>query len=303
MKTIKKRPKKPTTKESLNIQPTDNKVLSNKRIPRPLGTTELSKSLHQNTVMNSNESNTLQSLIEHITKHYINTNFKYCNQSQSIEHFSSYTNIPISYIQTLMVDQAKIGYSLLTNEGQEDIGGAIFSLLLNMSLSDRSTALQHANILTTAMGQQYVPFLSSEVTKALANAQSTTQNIANIARNFFGNQGSGLTINNVQSNAHNVQNNLTIENAQMMIEDQLRDKALLQDQATKDNLYLQYELHNMPELDARKQTGLDTSKEGLDFGKVADAILITDEEEGIKDLQHTDRRAHQHNIDLEADGI
>lgn len=293
---------------NININPMHMNT-KNPRVPRPIGTTYLSQSLHKTSketkeINNTNEI-TLEQLQIHIIEHYINNNYKYCNQTLSLESFSNYTNIPISLIQNTMYDKAKIQYGLLTKDGQEEIYGALFSMLSNWGLNDRIAALTHANTLVAEQNGQYVPYLSSEVTRALANAQSTTVNMINMARNFFGNQGSGFTINNVQNNLENatVTNNvLTTEKALQLIETKAPIKRLAEDKDTMDNLYQDYELSSMPELDARLQTGMDTSKEGLNFGKIADAILV---DEGPNDPEHThiDRRAESLDIDLESDNI
>ena len=267
-----------------------------KRIPRPMGTTELNSTLSKQ----ENKDNQLKVLTQHIVNHYINTNFNYCQQQMPIDKFAIYTNIDITLINTTLINRNQIQYNLLSEEGKKDINGAVMNMLLEMSLIDRSNALQHASILINAQGQNYVPFLSSEVTRALANAQSTTANAINFARTFFGSNAQGITINNNNNNAQN-NNYLTVEKALEIANSTGNSKSLITDQEGKDALYLEHNLVDTPELNARLQTGFDSSKEGLNFGKVAEALLLEDDEalEGPK--SHINRRADEYDIDLDND--
>ena len=249
-----------------------------------MGTTELNSTLSKQ----ENKPNQLKVLTQHIVNHYINTNFNYCQQQMPIDKFAIYTNIDITLINTTLINRNQIQYNLLSNEGKEDIHGAVMNMLLEMSLIDRTNALQHASILINAQGQNYVPFLSSEVTRALNNAQSTTANAINFARTFFG------------SNAQN-NNYLTVEKALEIANSTGNNVSLITDQEGKDALFLEHNLVDTPELNARLQTGFDSSKEGLNFGKVAEALLLEDDEalEGPK--SHINRRANEYDLDLDDD--
>ena len=257
--------KKPTVKDTLttmlyNQYMKTNKDKKVKRIPRPMGTTELNSTLSKQ----ENKDNQLNLITQHIINHYINTNFNYCQKQMPIDKFAIYTNIDITLINTTLINKNQIQYNLLSDEGKKDIHGAVMNMLLEMSLLDRTNALQHANVLINAQGQNYVPFLSSEVTRALNNAQSTTANAINFARTFFGSSAQGITINNNNNNAQNT-NYLTVEKALEIANSTGNSKSLITDQEGKDALYLEHNLVDTPELNARLQTGFDSSKEGLQF--------------------------------------
>jgi hypothetical protein len=114
-----------------------------------------------------------------------------------------------------------------------------------------------------------------------------------------GTQGPIININNQQNNVNHNAPTLTVEDALILINQQ-GSVPLLEDTNAKEDLYLEYGLSNMPEVNATKQTGYDTSKEGLNFKVIADANL----EEGPNDIEHHNtRREREYNIDLEADEV
>ena len=225
----------------------------------------------------------------------------YCNKPMNIETFSIYTNIDANNIHTQMYNQSQIQYNLLTNEGQESIHGAIMTMLLGFGLSDRTNALRHASTLQAEMGNAYVPFLSSEVTKALGNVQNTTNNLTQIARTFFGNQGNTININN--TNAQTNDNSLTVEKAIQLIDSKTPVPSLLEDQEGKEALFLEHNLSDCPEVNATMQQDIDTSKEGLNFNKITQLKMVDVNAQEGNDLGHIDRRANEYTIDLESDEV
>jgi len=65
---------------------------------------------------------------------------------------------------------------------------------------------------------------------------------------------------------------------------------LADDKLAQEHIYGLHNIEGMPEVGARLQTNVDTSKEALNLGNV-------------EDLQHIDRRANELNIDLNDDEI
>ena len=267
------------------------------RIPRPTGITELSKQYQK-----TNNIEDKQTLLEKTIQHYINTNFQYCGIPLSIEQFANYINVEPHTIQTQMYNTSQIQYNLLTNEGQKDIYGAVLQMLLNGALSDRSNALQHASILQTEMGNAYVPFLSSEVTKALSNAQNTTNNMINLAKAFFGNTAPTININNSNAQQNNV-NTLTVEKALEIIDSRAHTTTLLEDNQAKEALFAEYDLGECPEVQANMQQGIDTAKEGLSFNKITELKILDLNAQDTEDVGHINRRAHELAVDLESDQV
>lgn len=260
------------------------------RIPRPIGSSQIDKDLIQ----------------EHITKAYINTNYMYCNKPMNLETFSQYTNIDIGYINNMIITMGQIQFDNLIKDDQQSFLRALLSGSLKNALSDRSTALQHQNILLAAQGPHYVPFVSAEVTKAIKLTMDSNTNILNIVSKITG-PGSGITINN---NVHQEQthNTLNVVQALELIKSQANSPhsiPLLEDPNHKESLYMEYGIQDMPEVNATMQTGYDTSREGLTIGKITDLVLDSEFESG--DLEHSEghinRRAESLSVDLDSDNI
>lgn len=269
------------------------------RTPRPMGTTELARALHLSTQKTEEYEQNKMNLYKHIIRHYINTNFMYCHKNISIETFSHYIQVEPTLIHNMIIEIGQLQWKMHRDSDKEDLFGGLIFYALNGALSDRSSALQHASILLSAQGQTYKPFISAEVTRALKLNQEANAQVLNVLSKFVGTQGPVININNQQNN-HNVNApTLTVEEALILINQQ-GSMPLLEDVSAKENLYLEYGLSDMPEVNATKQTGYDTSREGLNFKVIADA----NSEEGHKDLEHHNtRREREYDIDLEADEI
>lgn len=269
------------------------------RIPRPKGTTELG-SLYNKT----KDTTDLDTLINHIIRHYINTGFKYCHNTIDLNTFSQYTGIDIGLIQQQMLYRSNDLINLADPEIQQDHIRAILKTALSGALSDRNRAITQYEHLAKAQGQTYKPFISGEVNKALKLTLDTTQNLTNLYKALVGNEAH-IVINNTNALQQNNTNYLTIEKALTVLQ-QHSPKALAPGEPNPqlEGLYSDHQLDNTPEVVASKQQGLDTSKEGLNFtnlvplsdGKVDDLI---EADKGPK--SHIDRRAQELNIDLEND--
>ena len=270
------------------------------RTPRPKGLTEIG-----HTYNNTKTEEDLRQLQKHVIESYINTGFKYCNQPMNLEQFARYTNIPISLIMEQINHKGKDTFIQADPEEQGDLLRALLGITLGASLSDRIAAQQQLSILTNAQGNTYKPFISSEVNKALKLNQEATQGILAIAKSLGGSQGLSVTVNNTFGDKiENQQNNyLTSEKALELISQQPTNKPLLENPEAKKALHAQYGLGAMPVVKANQQQGIDTSKEGLSFDKLAELSddKVDHLDEGPK--SHIDRRAQEENIDLNHDEI
>ena len=262
-----------------------------KRIPRYLGLTLLSQ-----TYNNINTEENLYNLQRHIVIQYINNNYTYNHKPMNINQLSQITKIDMGIINKVIIEQGQIQYKNLSIEDQDEFCRAQIFSLFSEALSDRSTALQHQNILLAAQGQNYVPFVSAEVTKALKVTQDSNAMMLNVLSKLMGPNGGGLTINNNISQSQNQAQGLTVNDAVALIRSQSESQAsvpLLEDPQAKEALYIEYGISDMPEVNANLQTGYDTSKEGLNIANITD----------LPSQGHIDRRAEEFDIDLDSDNI
>lgn len=269
-----------------------------KRIPRPIGTTEIGR--HYNK---TKEDNILNELIQHVVQHYIDTGFKYCHQAIDLYSFSQYTNIDVTLIQQQMLARSKALINLEDPDTQQEHIRALISQTLSCALSDRNRALTQYEHLSKAQGQTYKPFISGEVNKALKLTLDTTSNLISLHKALVGNDASIVIKNNITTEQTN--NYLTIDKALTVLQ-QNSPKALApgEPNALADGLYLEHNLDNTPEVVAHKQQGLDTSKEGLSFGSMVELSdgKVDDIDNALEGPKtHENRRAKELDIDLEDD--
>lgn len=262
---------------------TINTMNKQKRIPRPIGTTELSKLYNDKQI-------TKEELNKHIISHYINTDYRLNNIKLNLEQFSLITGITTEEVLPYIMNKQKLQYNFLDDDDKQRLYGELSSMILMGSLKDRLALEQHTTLLLESQGASYKPFISSEVTKALKLLIDSNNSMLQVHQRFFGQSAPTITINN-----NNVQNTLSVSEAQMLIQSNKDVRPLLEDPEAKEQLYLQHNLSSMPEINANKQQGIDTSREGLNFNKVL--------QDNNQVLGHIDRRADEYQIDLEADEV
>lgn len=265
-----------------------------KRTPRPKGLTELGKLYKQGQLQ-------LEDLEDHIINHYISTGYRYCGQSYNVEEFSRLTNIDTQRITQSLIEYGQTTMQLVDPEQSGDILRATLGLILSESLADRTRALEQYYVLANAQGQSYKPFISAEVTKALKLTQEATAGILNLYRTMAGKEGG---VNVLVQNNQNTQvnhNYLTPEKAVELLDSQATATPLLEDPIAKENLFITHGLEDTPEVQANKQQGIDLTKEGAEFhklAKVSDGLLNEKPRS-----RHIDRRANELDVDLDSDQI
>lgn len=254
-----------------------------KRIPRPKGTTELTKLYNNNEI-------TIDEIHNHHINHYIYTDYRYNGIKLNLEQFSQITGIPIHKVYPIILQSTQSQFEFLESEGKEKLYRELSNTILGLALKDRLAVEQHSTLLLSSQGASYKPFISSEVTKALKLLLESNNQMLQVHQRFFGQSAPTITINNT-----NQQNTLSVSDAQMLIQSNQQVKPLLEDPQAKEQLYIKHDISALPEINANLQSGIDTSREGLNFNKV---IIDENLKEG-----HIDRRAEELEIDLEQDQV
>lgn len=276
------------------------------RIPRPKGLTEIGHHMHKVKDIQDNEQ-PKQEFLNHILSHYINTGYKYCNQGYNIEQFHQATTIPIDIIHKRMLTIGKDIYGTLNpNEGKNEILRAVVGHLFSETLGDSNRALQQYHVLAAAQGHSYVPFVSGELNRAIKLKSEATGAMLQLYKSLAGTKDLSTLIHEdtqTLTGDKATTNYLTTDKALELMDAQ-KPIPLLDDADHKGALYLEHGIESMPEVNAHKQTGMDTSKEGLNFNQLAKVSegLINDVDEDKPD-SHIDRRAHQVGKDLDSDDI
>lgn len=269
------------------------------RIPRPRGYTEIAATHNKQRT-----SNTLQTCIDHIIHHYIDTGFTWCGLSLSIEDFAQLVSLDASMIHHAIITHGRDTFLRADPNESGEALRALVGIAINGALGDKALAAKQYSIMAQAQGTTYKPFISSEVTKALKLSQDATMNILNITKSLAGNSGLQILINNNPANRADRMDLLTTESALELMEQHSSKAPLLEHQEDREALYIEHNIEDMPEVNARKQQGMDVDREGLNFADIAtvsDGLVTYDDSHNVK--KHQNRRATELRVDTEADNL
>lgn len=281
-----------------------------RRIPRPIGTTEIALTYHKDKTEDNR-----QQLQKHIINHYINNNFSYCNRFYNIEEISMYMGIEQSKVLYYTIKYGNEVRSTMDSMSGQDTLKALFALTIKGSLEDRSRAVEQLSILQASQGAIYRPFISGEVNKALKLVMESNSNMASLVLGLI--KGSGTTnILNVMGDqatggTQGIQDKdiLTLDNAIMQIKE-MGIPALGQNEEARELIYDSNQIDQMPEVNARLQIGVDTSKEGLNINKLTRLQAIEPNLEDVEDAviikkksTHINRRQKELDIDPNDDRL
>lgn len=270
-----------------------------KRIPRPLGTTELSK---QYNITKDNDH--YIQLERNIIFSYIRNNFSYCGTYMNTEQFAFIIKSKFETIQSYMIEYGKElskGTKDLLGEGN-DLFRAIFSKAFFWGMENRSLVQNQLTILLQSQGNQYMPFISGEVNKTLKLMMDSSGEMQSLIR-LLGHQGSATSMpfspsdNTAQQGlpqgptVDDMVRLLKTENITPLKDNEQQQKAL----------YAHYDIDNMPEVNALLQTNLDKSKEGLNIKSLTQ--LSDKQLEGLKANKHATRREEENDFDMDSDQI
>lgn len=285
------------------MKPT-NKDHSNIRIPRPLGLTTLSKA-HQAQNTESSKS----TVIHHILTNYITTGFTFLGIPCTIPQLSQLTSIPQPSILK-GISKASTGLASMTNPDQlQDTIRALQSVSINQSLQASGRMHEQSNILRASQGNEYKAFISSTYNIALKNELDASKQLMELAKALMPSQGTTINIQNNQNQG--TEKAVSPADVVYLIEQKEGRINPSADTDNKDRLWLEYDLGNMPEVDARKQTDKGTN-EGLGLKNLTD-LHNAEEVVGLevptkadkvpnKD-HHATRREAEYGIDPEADQV
>lgn len=273
-----------------------------RRIPRPLGVTYLMSQYHSAEESLKEEIKTR--IISHVVNQWALNNGLLCNESHNVNSLAKYLCCDISDIQYVL-QQRLLSNRLWDREKQEELLSAVTGWTLTMAMEDRMEAASQVEILKRSQGDHYVPFISSELRQALDLKMKAGSNLSAVVKQM---SGGSLNIFNQQVNVapeNTTGDFITKQEALKMVEVSVQQALPSNEDTVK---YLEEKYHNfegLPEVNAKKQIGIDASKEGLDFNKT-ELLQITDNynmhRESAEDVDfHEIRRAVELGIDEEED--
>lgn len=268
----------------------ENKIV---RFPRPMGTTAMALEYQKNP-----DDNLLMKIHNYIINQWLMGNGVLCGITYDINTFSYRMGIDINYIRVFMRDRL-LSSRIWDKDKAEDLLQALMGEQLAWALEDRMEIAHQVNILRESQGGKYVPFISSELGKALKLKLESSTSLQSIVRNLTGGSTTNTNIFAQFNQQNNVtqQNAITVEEARQIV---LESQKVLDKTEEAKLLESRYDLSSLPEVVATKQEGIDTSKEGLNLNK-AELMQITDDYKGAMSSfskeHHELRREIEMNID------
>ena len=264
------------------------------RIPRPLGMTQALQEYHNNP-----DPAKLDQIQTFFIQNWLMNNQSICGQIFSVIELSYFLKCEPDRIRVHMRDQL-LSTKLWDRGKQEELINALIGQNITWALEDRMAVEGQVRLLQKSQGNQYTPFVSSEVNKALGMKIQTTAQLGSILKSLQG--GGSINIFAQQNNTE--VNNLTIEQAIQIVGEQ--NAQMIGSKPEMQYIEAHYPQEELPEVVATKQLGVDTSKEGLSLnsGELAKAsdnykeILASSDED-----HHQMRREIQLGIDTEEDDI
>lgn len=262
------------------------------RFPRGMGITEMARQA------NSGDNDSLVKLTKFIIHTWIISNGKLWYRSYSLHELADFLKCEPVIIQR-QLKQTFLDNGLFDREHMDELADSLVGACINWALEDRMEASRQLDILKTAQGDKYVPFITSEVNKALSIKQQTSTSLQSLVRSLTG--GGTVNIFNQQNNQYNQvsQGIVTRDQAMEMITKEIADKGGVKELEYVEN---QYDFKELPVVVATKQEQSRGDKEGLTL-KNHEIDSITADYAGalsaFEEDHHAIRREIEENIDYE----
>lgn len=262
------------------------------RFPRGMGITEMARQA------NSGDNESLVKLTQFIIHTWIINNGKLWYRSYSLHELADFLKCEPVIIQR-QLKQTFLDNGLFDREHMDELADSLVGACINWALEDRMEASRQLDILKTAQGDKYAPFITSEVNKALSIKQQTSTSLQSLVRSLTG--GGTVNIFNQQNNQYNQvsQGIVTRDQAMEMITKEIADKGGVKELEYVEN---QYDFKELPVVVATKQDKSRGDKEGLTL-KNHEIDSITADYSGalnaFEEDHHAIRREIEENIDYE----
>lgn len=262
------------------------------RFPRGMGITEMARQA------NSGDNDSLVKLTKFIIHTWIINNGKLWYRSYSLHELADFLKCEPVIIQK-QLKQTFLDNGLFDREHMDELADSLVGACINWALEDRMEASRQLDILKTAQGDKYAPFITSEVNKALSIKQQTSTSLQSLVRSLTG--GGTVNIFNQQNNQYNQvsQGIVTRDQAMEMITKEIADKGGIKELEYVEN---QYDFKELPVVVATKQEQSRGDNEGLTL-KNHEIDSITADYAGalsaFEEDHHAIRREIEENIDYE----
>lgn len=182
--------------KDLSKKAKEDKALNERqyRVPRPFGATQLAIQYQR-----TKDIKDLNRLRRFIVQEYVTNNFVYCERPMSTTEFCLKTGLSKSVVRKAMLGSASRALALQPDGHPDPIHirrllWGILERLFGGSLQDRGRAEAQFNMLYAEQNGAYVPFLSSEVNKAMKNLFDSNANLASVIKQVMDINPKGNTV-------------------------------------------------------------------------------------------------------------
>ena len=265
------------------------------RFPRGLGMTELAAQA------NKGDNDALVNLTNFAIRVWIVNNGNLWGRLYSAMELAEFLKCEPVIIQTKMKEL--VLDSRLFDRAQADkTVEALTGALIGWTLEDRMEISQQVAVLRAHQGDGNVPFVTSEVNKALALKQASTTSMQGLIRTLAG--GGSVNIFNQQNNQFNMQGEnegITREEAVQVIQKEIADKGGLKELAYVEEVY---DFKELPVVVATKQEGHRSDKEGLTLKNHEIDAIVSDyagASKAFEEDHHALRREIEEGMDIDAE--
>ncbi len=228
-----------------------------RRIPRQGGITMMVK--HYNQIDDERErQNKLNQIKDHVLNQYIKEGFRINGMTMELNELAIYLDMPLKGIIRKITRYGDI----MGGKDGEAISRAVQLFSFQGLMATRSLVLGQAQSLLRSQGDSYVPFLTSEVNRSLANLIQNDNAWIGYLKAIKTETKSqpSVVINNQQATMNtggNTEQALNINQAVRLINDN-RDETLLESTDMQNRLLASHVTEEVPEVVATQQRGYTT---------------------------------------------
>lgn len=259
------------------------------RIPRPKGLTLQMIQIHKNK-----DNKQLERLKEIVLQQWISAGMMYNGRLVSMEEMGSYLQLSMSKLY-IKANRAMIAIAgMFEGDKLKEIARVLFSTALFKASEIQALSEVQTRILMAHQGNKYMPYVSGEVNRAIANQINAGKPLMEVLRLLAGagnGQNANTFIYNDNSNNSKTAQFITPDQAVNMIQNKVPD--LLENPDALNTKMLEYK--DIPDVNARTQ---DLSEIGIKNSQefISKSGLIN------KKLSEKKRRSHENRRQL-SEGI
>lgn len=236
------------------IKKLPNKEGNIRRIPRASGLTMMVKNYNQQEEGN-NKQRTLEQIKDHVINQYIKEGFRINGKTMELSEMASYLGITLK----VLIKKINRYGDILGGKDGEAFSRAVKLFSFNGVMATRSLVLGQAQNLLRSQSDGYVPFVTSEVNRALTNLIATDNTMLALLKAISPEpqRQPNVVINNQQATmntAGNTEQLMNINQAVKLIDHQ-RELGLLEDPEAQNRLLAQHVTEEVPQVIATEQRG------------------------------------------------